>query len=56
MKFWEATTFGNGIIMLIYDARRDAFVFRIKAGFMEGEYPVSENEIRKLKTFMRDFR
>lgn len=61
MKFWEATTFGNGIISLVYRDAKDPVdtgivKIGVKTGFLEGEMRLSEDEVRKLKWFVRQIK
>lgn len=53
---WEADTFGNGVIDMVFIPKTKTVMFRIKAGFMEGTYHLAPDEIKKLKWFVRQIK
>ena len=44
----------NGVITLEYSGKTDRVTIKIDSGFMHGEYTPSEDEVKKLKWFMRN--
>ena len=61
-NYWEATQGGDGVITLIqtslYSNRepenQNEFMLNIRSGFMEGDFRITQDELRKLRTFLNN--